>query len=235
MKVIVINGSPKGERSNSMRLTRAFLEGAGWAGAEIIDAAKANVKGCMGCYSCWTKTPGKCVIDDDMSAILPKVIAADAIVWSFPLYCYSVPGGLKHFLDRNLPLALPFMDTAAESGEHPPRYDLSRQKHILVSTCGFWTTEGNYDGVNFMFDRGGSPTEKIYCAQGELFGDRVPEPRVKARAAEYLETVKRAGAEYAAGGISAETRAELSRTLFPREEFEKGADASWKIEQGAGG
>lgn len=77
-----------------------FLDGAGWSDAEIIDVAKAGIKPCLGCFACWNKTPGKCVITDDMAEILAKMIAADVIIWSFPLYYYSVPGGLKNLIDR---------------------------------------------------------------------------------------------------------------------------------------
>ena len=43
MKVLVINGSPKGEKSNTMNLTRAFLEGAGYNDAETVDVSKLNI------------------------------------------------------------------------------------------------------------------------------------------------------------------------------------------------
>ena len=39
LQVLVINGSPKSEKSNTIALTRAFLEGAGWPNAEIINTA----------------------------------------------------------------------------------------------------------------------------------------------------------------------------------------------------
>ena len=90
-----------------MRLTRAFLDGAQWTNVEIINVAKVNVKGCLGCFACWNKTPGKCVIDDEMCEILVKLITADVIVWSFPLYYFSVPGELKNLIDRQLPSACP--------------------------------------------------------------------------------------------------------------------------------
>lgn len=80
MNVLVLNGSPKGERSNTMRLTRAFLDGARWGDAQIIDVAKADVKPCLGCFACWNKTPGKCAINDEMSGILVKMLAADVII-----------------------------------------------------------------------------------------------------------------------------------------------------------
>lgn len=227
MKVLVVNGSPKNERSNTMCLTRAFLDGAKWSDAEIIDVSKANVKGCSGCFACWNKTPGKCVITDGMSEILDKMIAADVIVWSFPLYYFSVPGSLKNLIDRQLPLNLPFMAQGAESGGHPLRYDLTRQKHLVISTCGFWTTKGNYDSVIPMFNHfcGKGNYTTILCGQGELFG--VPE--LKSRTNAYLDVVRRAGAEYAAGAIRTETQAELAEPLYPRDIFEKMADASWGI------
>jgi putative NADPH-quinone reductase len=227
MNILIINGSPKGERSNTMRLTRAFLDGVGRADADILDLSKMRIKPCAGCFSCWNKTPGRCVIDDDMADILHKLVAADLVVWSFPLYYFSVPGGLKNLIDRQLPLNLPFMSAESESGAHPPRFDLSRQRHVVLSTCGFWTSAGNYDGVVAMFDHfcGADKYTAILCGQGELF--RVPELRGRTDA--YLEIVRRAGAEFAAGGIRAETRAELAAPLYPRAVFEKMADASWGV------
>lgn len=228
MKVLVLNGSPKRERSNTMRLTCSFLEGTGWTDTEIIDVAKTDIKACMGCFACWNKTPGKCVINDEMGKILAKMIAADVIVWSFPLYYFSVPGRLKNLIDRQLPLNLPFMAVGVESGGHPPRYDLSHQKHIIISTCGFWTPKGNYEAVNSMFDHflGRGRYTTVFCGQGELFHM----PELKARTDTYLEIVCRAGAEYAAGGILYKTQSELEEPLYSREVFEKMADASWGID-----
>ena len=227
MNVLVINGSPKGSRSNTMKLVLAFLDGAGWADAEIIDVQKAKLQGCLGCYTCWNKTPGICVIDDDMSKILPKLIQANIIIWAFPLYVFNVPGNLKCLLDRQLPLGLPFMSEDNESGGHPARYDLSMQRHMLISTCGFWTAKGNYEGVKFMFDRllGPGRYETIFCGQGELF--RVRE--VRNTTDTYLDIVRRAGQEFSSGGINQDTLEELSEPLLPREVFEKAADASWGI------
>ncbi len=232
MRVLVINGSPKSANSNTMHLARAFLDGAGWSDAEIIDVAKVKIKSCLGCFACWNKTPGKCVINDEMEDILSKIINADVIVWSFPLYYFGVPGGLKNLIDRQLPLSLPFMSEDTEHGGHPSRYNLTHQKHLVISTCGFWTSKGNYDAVIPMFDHfcGKGNYTTILCGQGELFN--VPE--LKSRTDAYLEIVRRGGAEYAAGGIGAKTKAELAEPLYPREVFEKMADASWGIGKGEG-
>jgi len=228
MNVLVMNGSPRGEGSCTMNLTRAFLQGADWADAEVVDISKLNIQGCNGCFSCWTKTPGKCVIKDDMTDILPKIIAADVIIWSFPLYSCGIPGKMKCFWDRQIPLALPYMDKDAENGGHPLRYDLSHQRHFFISTCGFWTPEGNYDSIIKLLEHGGGKNYKdfsIFCGQGELFNV----PQLKERTDIYLEAVRWAGAEFAKGEISEKTRELLTQPLFPREEFEKMADGSWDV------
>lgn len=229
MKVLVLNGSPKCGKSNTMHLTRSFLEGAGWSDAEIIHVAKIDLKPCLGCFSCWKKTPGDCVIHDEMAEILAKIIAADVIIWSFPLYYYGIPGHLKDLIDRQLPMNLPFMKEEGESGSHPSRYDLSLQRRLVISTCGFWTASGNYDSVSSMFDHiyGKEHYAAIFCGQGELF--RIPE--LKSSSAAYLELVSRAGAEYLAGGIKAETMKSLAQPLYPRKVYEQMADASWGIQK----
>ena len=229
MKTLVLNGSPKSEKSNTIKVTQAFLDGAGLADAEIVNIAKADIKNCTGCYACWRSTPGKCIINDDMDNILAKLIEADIVVWSFPLYCFSVPGGLKNLIDRRLPLSLPFMSDEKESGSHPPRYDLAHQRHVLISTCGFWTTKGNYNAIIPMFDHllGVGNYTTIFCGQGELF--RVPE--LNARTDEYLQTVRKAGQEFVHGAISADTQLALDAQLLSREVFEKAADLSWGLSE----
>ncbi|MCL2568756.1 MAG: flavodoxin family protein [Oscillospiraceae bacterium] len=234
MKILVINGSPRGEYSNTMALTHAFLEGAGWPEAEILCAAGAEVKGCLGCFRCWSETPGQCVIEDDMAFVLPKLIAADVIIWSFPLYYYSVPGQLKNLIDRQLPLSLPGMAEGTQSGDHSFRYDLSHQRHVVISTCGYWTPEGNYTSITAMFDRifGDSGYTSLFCGQGGLFPlanmDAVPGlEELKQRVEEYLETVQRAGREFVGGKLSAQTKAKLAAPLLPQDVYEQASNAAF--------
>lgn len=240
MNILVINGSPKGTRSNTWKLTTAFLEGLKQslsetgteARVEELQVNRLDISPCLGCFSCWNKTPGQCCIQDDMQQVISKLLWADLTIWSFPLYYYTVPGGLKTLIDRQLPMVLPFMvenESGTGNGSHPSRYDMSGKKTVIISTCGFYTAEGNYDGVYSLFDHecGKNQYTAIFCGQGELF--RVPE--VSGRANEYLSYVKQAGQEYAQGGISPQTWEKLNQLLFPRETFEAWADASWGIDQ----
>ena len=230
IKILVINGSPKGERSNTLKLTNAFLEGicaAGQAEIQRLTVSKMDIRSCSGCFSCWKDTPGLCCIHDDMQLVLEKLLWADLTIWSFPLYYFSLPGKLKTVIDRQLPLTLPFMSSDAEGGGHRTRYDMSQKKNVLISTCGFYTAKTNYDSVTAQFDRlyGKGNYCALFCGEGELF--RVP--KLAARTDEYLAVVRQAGTEYICGGIRQETTEKLQELLFPRDVFERMADASWGV------
>lgn len=61
-----------------------------------------------------------------------------------------VKGELKNLIDRQLPMVQPFMvenETQTGSGSHPSRYDMSGKKTVVISTCGFYTAQGNYNGI----------------------------------------------------------------------------------------
>ena len=106
MNVLVLNGSPK-QKSDTMVMTRAFLDGLAAAAdcyVHVVDVINKIIKPCRGCFGCWQVGHGQCLQKDDLNEILCEFIWADLIVWSFPLYTYSMPSHLKAVLDRTLPL-----------------------------------------------------------------------------------------------------------------------------------
>ena len=235
MNILLINGSPKGEQSNTYKLSKAFISGVTESVPSVceeISVKDLDIRPCLGCFACWNKTDGKCVIKDEMKTIIDKMLLADMVIWSFGLYYFNVPSKLKSLIDRQLPMALPFMDSDSETGSHPMRYDMSGKRHVIISTCGFYTSKGNYESVNSMFDHflGKGNYETVYCGQGELF--RVPELHDRTDA--YLSDVRQAGKEIVDGRISEVTKEKLGALLFPREVFEEMADASWGIEKDSG-
>lgn len=100
MKILGINASPRGEKSQTLRLVKAVLAGAKSAGAEteLIDLCKLNIKYCNACQVCF-KT-GKCVQEDDFQDLYDKILAADGMVWGSPNYFRSVTAQLKTLIDR---------------------------------------------------------------------------------------------------------------------------------------
>ncbi len=158
MNILLINGSPKGSKSNTYRLTTAFLDGIKQERQDIcmkeLSVSSMNIKPCLGCFSCWNRTPGHCCIQDDMPQVIEDILWADITIWSFPLYYFTVPGSLKNLIDRQLPMLLPFMEEREGqigNGNHPYRYDMSGKSTVVISTCGFYTAEGNYDRLLCFF------------------------------------------------------------------------------------
>ena len=80
MKIIGINASPKGDKSQTRRLVMGVLEGARQAGADItfIDLCSLDIAYCTACGTCYAK--GECVTDDDYPMLLEKIVDADGIV-----------------------------------------------------------------------------------------------------------------------------------------------------------
>lgn len=179
MNILVLNGSPRGAKSNTFCITRAFLDGISAelgteAEIEIINVSAAQIGHCKGCFGCWTATPGRCVIRDDMDNLLPKIIEADVVIWSFPLYYYGMPSKIKALLDRNLPLNLPFIENRPEGGcRHPHRYDGKSAENILISTCGFCSAENNYEALFKQFDIAFDSYLKIICPEGNSLHNRL--------------------------------------------------------------
>ena len=140
MKILLINGSPLGEKSNTKVLTDAFLEGASEFGAlsETVYLKDKNINPCRGCMSCWLKTPGKCVYNDDMPELIKKIIQSDVIVFGSPLYFFNFTGIMKDFVDRLMPMMQPFIDMKNGVSSHPLRYkDFNPRAFVLISNSCF--------------------------------------------------------------------------------------------------
>ena len=99
MKILGIIGS-KRKNGNTSILANKALEAAKLEGAEVesIYLGEHNIKGCTGCQGC--EGNYKCVINDDMQKIYPKLIEADAIILGSPTYFYNVTSDVKAFIDR---------------------------------------------------------------------------------------------------------------------------------------
>lgn len=235
MNILVLNGSPRGERSNTLRLARAFVEGFSGvnpdAEIEIIHINKLDIKPCLGCFSCWTKTPGSCVINDDMQALYKKIESADIIIENFPLYFFGIPSGFKAVVDRCLPFMKTYLgaqDTDGHSSFHELRdagmYD---KKLVLISTCGYVDTAPMYPALLKQFDLicGEGNYTAILCPEGELFGYEGLAERQKRG---YLSDVKQAGAELAEHGkLSEKTRERLSGRVLSPSGFEAIVRSHW--------
>ena len=92
-----------------------------------------TIKGCLGCFNCWIKTPGKCIIIDSYSE-MPKFILENGtciIITEIKYGCYT--SYVKNVLDR-LPsgLLLPFFQTVNGEIHHVPRHKNTALKFIVI-------------------------------------------------------------------------------------------------------
>ena len=134
--VIQGGGRPKG---NTSQLIDSFVKGAVDAGntVEVVSLIKNEVKGCLGCNVCRYGKP--CVQKDAFNCLVPKIKAADCLVFASPLYFWTVSARIKSFIER--------FYCIAEEDPAPPlgRYEKYPAKDCaLLMTAAdnfFWTFE----------------------------------------------------------------------------------------------
>lgn len=99
-KIVVITGSPR-KNGNSFAMTEAFIKAAEAKGYSVtrFDAALKNVGGCHACETCF-KTGKACSFDDDFNVVAPAILEADAVVFTMPVYWYSIPAQIKGVIDK---------------------------------------------------------------------------------------------------------------------------------------
>ena len=134
--IVLGGGRPKG---NTRQLADAFAQGARDAGhqVEIVSLNQVEVRGCTGCNACRYGKP--CVQKDGFNDLVPKIKAADLLVFASPLLFWTLSSKIKAFIERFYCLA--------EKDENPPcgRYEKYPVKDaaLLMTSADdyFWTYE----------------------------------------------------------------------------------------------
>jgi len=139
MNVLVFNASPRKERGTTDILLGAFIEGANETKAKIAKhyVVDLDINGCRGCFTCWWKTPGKCVYRDDMDWILPEIADTDVLVLGTPIYGNNVTHYLQKLIERTFTFTMPEMHMGEDGETHHPGRQRKIPKVVLVATCGF--------------------------------------------------------------------------------------------------
>ena len=219
MKILVLNGSPKREKSDTLRITRSFLDGMEEAAPQqirILHAIDQRVAYCTGCFSCM-HNGGTCVHDDDMRAILKEILSSDLLVLSFPLYCYGMPAPLKAMIDRTLPLSSMAMEKVGDRYEHVGQANYSHLRYLMICGCGFPNSLHNFEPAvaqfRLLFPQGHTiltvPESPMFNAPEAAI---VTEPR--------LALVRQAGHQYADSGVIDDALIrEISSPMIPEEQY----------------
>jgi len=141
MKVLMFNGSPKenGNTARALNEMRTVLEQAG-VEVETVHVGNLLIRGCCGCGTCH-KT-GKCVFDDIVNELAPKLEAADGVVIGSPVY-YAAPNGTLISLLNRL-----FYST---------RFDKRMKVGAAVTVARRGGTTAAFDVLNKHFTISGMP------------------------------------------------------------------------------
>ena len=227
-RVLVLNSSPNMGNGNTARILNPFIEGMKGAGAEVelFYLRKLTIGPCLGCLKCWTKTPGECIIRDDMDQLFPKIKDTDILVFATPLYWDGVSGLMKMFMDRMTPLGKPFIEIIDGRSRHPVRDGFAHGKLVLVSTCGF------FEKINFepMIIHMKAVADNL---RREFTGALLRSNAMSIKPAEHFnislddiyEAAQRAGKELIEDGkMSEKTLADVDREFISIEQFAENAN-----------
>ncbi|MGF7060423.1 flavodoxin family protein [Brassicibacter mesophilus] len=115
MKALILNGSLKEDESLEAvnKIIKEILCEKDYEFESILLHEK-KIGECIGCFGCWTKTPGICVIDDYGRILTEKVINSDIVVYLTPVIYGGYSSELKKALDRIIPLLV------IMAGKHRP-------------------------------------------------------------------------------------------------------------------
>ena len=168
MKILAINGSPRGSRSQTLRLVRAVLDGARSAGAdvELVDVCSLQIEYCNGCLVCYER--GDCIMEDDFVELYQMMLESDGIVFGSPNYVNSVTAQIKTMLDR-MSDAIHCQAFIGKYGCAVATAGGSGADEVVTYLNGVLRTLGatTVGGVGVVL--GGDPEEAIVPAEGRAY------------------------------------------------------------------
>ena len=231
MKVLALNSGARadGESYTTLMLNH-LTEGMTDAGAdvEIINLRTRKIRNCIGCFTCWTKTPGRCVHKDDMTEeLFPKFLASDLVIYASPLYFHTLNAAMAAFMERTLPAALPFFEEDEDGNTyHPMRFKTPAS--VLLSVCGF-PEMSEFDAMREFFERTrdkNSQPVAVICRAGASL---LSAPQLAAKSRDVLEATRQAGRELVKNmKIAPETMERITRSLGSAKTFRKMGNIYWK-------
>ena len=77
--------------------------------AAAVDLSALRIANCVGCFGCWTKTPGRCVIRDDAVRVYPLIARSEQVLYVSRVKYGSYAPVMKTMLERAIPVQQAFL------------------------------------------------------------------------------------------------------------------------------
>lgn len=102
MNAVLINGSPRqhGNTYNMLQTLESTFNSKN-IDTEIIQIGGKAIKGCNACRKCGENKDLKCVINDNLTIAIEKLLSADIIILGSPTYFADITPELKALIDRS--------------------------------------------------------------------------------------------------------------------------------------
>lgn len=125
MKITILNGNPEAgdspfDRYVDKLVTALSVEN---HAVENLKLRDMEIKTCTGCFGCWVKTPGECIVPDDSHEVCRAMINSDFLLWAAPMRMGFPSALLKKMMDKSIPLIHPYFVVDHGEAHHRPRYE----------------------------------------------------------------------------------------------------------------
>ncbi len=234
MKISLFNSSPWGKEGHTYIMAQEFLFGAHQAGAKVqnIQLVEKEIKPCIGCWSCFYKTPGKCIFKDDMESLIHRFLGSDVVVFVTPLYMDNVTTLMKTFTDRLMPILEPHC-RKDPNGQYRRGMRFEKcPRFVVISGCAM-PEQGQFDVLRLFFRRFARTmhTEvigEIYRTEAGFLYLSSIDKRFAQITKEYQQLLRTAGEEFVATGrISKQMTQRLGAPLIGADEYIEYANKVW--------
>jgi len=125
MKTLILcdSGSRQYQGLDLCRRTQEAVQNAG-SEVQAIALYGDEIRPCLGCFGCWVKTPGLCVMTEDcVNSVARQEIQSDALVILSKITYGGYSYDIKSFLDRSIPNISPLFEVVDNTMRHKMRYE----------------------------------------------------------------------------------------------------------------
>lgn len=99
---------------------------------KYIDLSSLKIANCVGCFGCWTRTPGRCVIRDDATRVYPYMAQSDTLLYVSRIKYGGYDVIMKRMLERAIPIQQAFIRIFKGETHHVQRI-VARKRATIIA------------------------------------------------------------------------------------------------------